>query len=156
VVHGEAQSGDDLSFGELMAAPAVDLVQRSDDDLAVLVFTSGTAGSPKAAMLTHGNLLASIEQVISLRGDGGNPSDVTLGVLPLFHIFGLNVVLGAALRAGASIVLIERFDPMSAIEAIQRHGVTVLAGAPTMWSSWAAMPELPPDAFATVGIATSG
>ena len=53
-------------------------------------------------------------------------------------------------------VLVERFDPSSAIEAIQKHGVTVLAGAPTMWSTWAAMSDLPDDAFATVGIAMSG
>ena len=65
--------------------------------------------------------------------------DVLLGVLPLFHIFGLNVVLGGAFHAGASVVLIERFDPISALEAVQRHGVTVVLGAPTMWSAWAAV-----------------
>jgi long-chain acyl-CoA synthetase len=100
-------------------AEPVPLVSREDDDLAVLIFTSGTAGSPKAAMLSHGNLLSSIDQVIALRGDGGNHNDVGFGVLPLFHIFGLNVVLGTALKAGASVVLVERFDPSSAVEAIQ-------------------------------------
>lgn len=156
VVHGEAHGNEDLNFDELLAADPVPPVERSEDDLAVLVFTSGTAGSPKAAMLSHGNLLASIEQVIALRGDGGNAQDVGFGVLPLFHIFGLNVVLGTAFKAGASIVLVERFDPMSALEAIRTHKVSILAGAPTMWAAWAAMPDIPDDAFATVGIATSG
>jgi len=156
VIHGEGHQGGDVHFDDLLTADPAPIVERSDDDLAVLIFTSGTAGSPKAAMLSHGNLLSSIDQVIALRGDGGNHNDVGFAVLPMFHIFGLNVVLGTALRAGASVVLVERFDPSSAIEAIQKHGVTVLAGAPTMWSTWAAMSDLPDDAFATVGIAMSG
>jgi long-chain acyl-CoA synthetase len=156
VIHGEGHDGDEVHLEDLLGSTPVPVVAREDDDLAVLVFTSGTAGSPKAAMLSHGNLLASIDQVIALRGDGGNRDDVGFGVLPLFHIFGLNVVLGTALKAGASLLLVERFDPSSAVEAIQNHKVTVLAGAPSMWSAWASMPGLPPDAFATVGIAMSG
>ncbi len=106
-------------------------------------------------MLSHGNLLANLEQTIALRG-GGDATDVGFGVLPMFHIFGLNVVLGTALHAGASVLLVERFDPMSAVEAIQKHEVTVLPGAPQMWAAWAAMPDLPADSFATVKVATSG
>ncbi|MGI8755024.1 MAG: AMP-binding protein [Acidimicrobiales bacterium] len=155
------QAGDDGAEGsvpldDLLGAEPTALVERSGDDLAVLIFTSGTAGSPKAAMLSHGNLLSNIDQVISLRGNGADSADVGFGVLPLFHIFGLNVVLGATLRAGASVLLVERFDPSSAAEAIVNHGVTVLAGAPQMWASWAAMPGLADDTFATVKVATSG
>lgn len=156
VIHGEGHSDADVHFEELLQSSPAPVVPRELDDLAVLIFTSGTAGSPKAAMLTHGNLLSSIDQVIALRGDGGNRDDVAFGVLPLFHIFGLNVVLGTALRAGASVLLVERFDPSSAIEAIQSHKVSVLAGAPTMWAAWAAMPGLDRDTFAPVGIAMSG
>jgi long-chain acyl-CoA synthetase len=54
------------------------------------------------------------------------------------------------------VLLVERFDPSSAVEAIQNHGVTVLAGAPTMWATWAAMPDLADDSFATVKVAMSG
>jgi long-chain acyl-CoA synthetase len=156
VITCDAQGDHDVTLESLVAHEPAPVVDRAPDDLAVLMFTSGTAGSPKAAMLSHGNLLANIDQVIALRPDGGDPQDVGFGVLPLFHIFGLNVVLGTALRAGASLVLVERFDPMSAVEAIAKHRVTVLAGAPTMWASWAAMPDLDPDAFATVTVATSG
>ena len=66
------------------------------------IFTSGTAGSPKAAMLTHGNLLVQPPPDPGAAGRGLEPDDVVLGVLPMFHIFGLNVVLGLALYAGAS------------------------------------------------------
>jgi long-chain acyl-CoA synthetase len=157
VIHSEGHAADGtLLIDDLMSRDPVPAVARTADDLAVLIFTSGTAGSPKAAMLSHGNLLANIDQVIALREGGADPDDVGMGVLPMFHIFGLNVVLGTALRAGAAVLLIERFDPTSAIEAIQKHGVTVLAGAPQMWSIWASMPELAADTFATVKVATSG
>src|SRR5262249_13513537 len=112
----------------LTSEPSVPLVERADDDLAVLMFTSGTAGFPKAAMLTHGNLRSNLEQMQANEARTQTPDDVSLGVLPLFHIFGLNVVLGLSLYTGSRVVLIERFDPTSALEAVQRHGVTVLPG----------------------------
>jgi long-chain acyl-CoA synthetase len=107
-------------------------------------------------MLTHGNLLANLEQMQAHPGRAQNELDVSLGVLPLFHIFGLNVVLGLSLYAGSSVVLIDRFDPQSTLEAVSRHGVTVLPGAPAMWTAWAALSEASHDAFATVRLAASG
>ncbi len=86
---------------DLPAAEPVPIVERDASDLAVLIFTSGTAGSPKAAMLTHGNLLANIGQMQAHPGRAQTAQDVTLGVLPLFHIFGLNVVLGVSLYVGS-------------------------------------------------------
>lgn len=155
-IHAEGGgSAERLTLDVLLEAEPADLVPRDPEDLAVLMFTSGTAGSPKAAMLSHGNLLANIDQVRALRG-GDDGEDVSLGVLPFFHIFGLNVVLGAALAAGASIVTIERFDPVSSLETIGNHDISVVAGAPTMWAAWLATPGVEADAFATVRIATSG
>jgi long-chain acyl-CoA synthetase len=145
-----------LFVDDLPSAPPTPIVERRESDLAVLMFTSGTAGSPKAAMLTHGNLLSNLEQMQAQAARAQNEHDVTLGVLPLFHIFGLNVVLGLALYVGARVVLIERFDPTSALEAIERHGVTVVPGAPAMWAAWATSPEATADVFATVRIAASG
>ncbi|MCU1353135.1 MAG: acyl-CoA synthetase (AMP-forming)/AMP-acid ligase [Acidimicrobiales bacterium] len=155
VVHGEGVE-DGVRFEQLMASAPVPIVDRDPDDLAVLIFTSGTAGSPKAAMLSHGNLLANIDQSLQLETGVDRSHEIVFGVLPMFHIFGLNVVLGVALRSGGAVLLVERFDPTSAIEAIQKHGVTAVAGAPTMWSTWASMPGLEPDAFAGVRLATSG
>jgi long-chain acyl-CoA synthetase len=135
---------------DLLTSEPAPLVEREADDLAVLIFTSGTAGSPKAAMLTHGNLLANLEQCQAHPGRAQQPNDVALAVLPFFHIFGLNVVLGLSLLAGATTVAVERFDPQTALETIARHGVTVISGVPTMWSSWAAQPDASSDAFAGV------
>ncbi|HEX4867189.1 MAG TPA: AMP-binding protein [Acidimicrobiales bacterium] len=144
------------TIDDLLGAEPVPVVDRAPGDLAVLVFTSGTAGSPKAAMLTHGNLLANLEQCQALPGRAQRPDDVVLGVLPFFHIFGLNVVLGLTLMTGASVVLVERFDPQTALETIANHAVTVISGAPTMWGAWAQLPGTRPTAFATVRLAASG
>lgn len=145
-----------VSFDVLGDAEPVELVDRDDADPAVLMFTSGTVGAPRAATLTHGNLLANLEQIQRHPGRRQLPTDVTFGVLPLFHIFGLNVVLDLTLLTGAKVVLVERFDPVSAMEAIVKHGVTVLIGAPTMYAAWAGLPDADLRAFATVRIATSG
>ena len=134
-------------------APVVD---RQPDDLAVLVFTAGTAGRPKAAMLTHGNLHTNLRQAQAVPERALRPDDVCLGVLPFFHIFGLNVVLGLTLFAGASVVLVERFDPSTALDSIRNHRVTVVPGAPPMWVAWAGMPDADPASFASVRLALSG
>ena len=95
-----------LREGDLRSGPDGDagpVVERDDDDLAVLLFTAGTAGTPKAAMLTHGNLAANVAPgAATTPASRFRPDDVALGVLPFFHVFGLNAVLGVALAAGAS------------------------------------------------------
>jgi long-chain acyl-CoA synthetase len=149
---GEAATGlpdlDVVAIGELMASEPAAMVERADDDLAVLLFTSGTAGLPRAAMLTHGNLRANIDQIrattASPAAGPATADDVALGVIPLFHIFGLNAVLGLALTVGATVVLVERFDPPAALALLAEHGITVVSGVPTMWRAWADLP--PADA----------
>jgi len=145
-----------LLLDELLEHASAPVIERSADDLAVLMFTSGTAGAPRAAMLTHGNLLANLEQIQASEARRQLPTDVSLGVLPFSHIFGLNVVLDLSLYAGSTLVVVERFDPTSAAEAVVNHGVTVVAGAPPMWTAWASVAGLAPDTFATVRIASSG
>ena len=147
---------DVVDLGDLLTSEPMPLVDREPDDLAILMFTSGTAGAPRAAMLSHKNLLANLEQVQSLPGRRQTADDVVFGVLPLFHIFGLNVVLGLTLLTGARVVLVERFDPVSALEAIGRHSITIVTGPPTMWSAWGSVPNADPRAFASVRIAVSG
>lgn len=134
----------------------IDIVERDDDDLACLMFTSGTAGSPKAAMLSHGNLRTNIAQILSAPGNAQTSDDVVFAVLPMFHIFGLNVVLGTTLAVGAKLLLVERFDPDSAIESIRKHQATLISGPPTMWAAWANLPDAPPGAFSSVRLAVSG
>ena len=129
-----------------------------DDDPAVLLFTSGTAGSPKPAVLTHGSLAANLAQVQRHPGLALRPDDVGLGLLPFFHVFGLNVALGLPLAAGASVAIVERFDPAGSLARVREAGVTVIAGVPAVFSAWLDLPaeRAPKDAFAAVRLAVSG
>jgi long-chain acyl-CoA synthetase len=133
-------------------------VARDDADVAVLLFTAGTAGAPKAAMLTHGNLVANIRQVLDHPGLALTADDVTLGALPFFHVFGLNAVLGLALAAGAATILLEDFDAAVAARTVREQGVTVLAGVPAMYHAFLELDDdaAPPDAFSSVRLAVSG
>jgi len=144
-----------LSLDDLQQADPVPPVDRRPEDLALLIFTSGTAGAPRAAMLSHRNLLANIDQ-IRARDKDETPADVVLGALPMFHIYGLNVVLGVSLAVGSSLVLVDRFDPHSALDTVRHQGVTVIPGVPTMWSAWASLPGATREGFATVRLASSG
>lgn len=118
-------------------------VDRAPDDPALLVFTAGTAGPAKAAVLTHGSLRANLDQVQQHPGRALLPNDVSYGVLPFFHVFGVNVVLGLSLVAGSSVVLVDRFDPAEALATIASRRVTILAGAPPLFAALAAMPPVP-------------
>lgn len=106
-------------------------VPRDADDLAVLVYTSGTTAPPKPAALTHGNLVHDAHQVavevLELTQD-----DVLLGLLPFHGAFGQTCVLNAALLAGASIALAPREEPARAVDVLVREGATVLLGVPSM------------------------
>ena len=138
------------------AGDAPPIVERAASDVAVLLFTAGTAAAPKAAMLTHENLTWMQDALIRHPGGGFGPDIVVYGVLPASHIFGLNVVIGTALRAGGTIVLVDGFDAAGALELIRRHRVTSVPGVPPMWKQWSELPDAPADAFATVERATSG
>jgi len=151
--HGTV-SGADSTFDDLLGAERVEAIEVDDDDLAALIFTSGTAGSPRAAMLSHGNLLSNLEQGRST--DGIHENDVVFGVLPMFHIFGLNVVLGLTLARGATVILVQRFDPFTALESITDRGVTVIPGAPPLWLAFSHFDNIPADSFATVRLALTG
>jgi long-chain acyl-CoA synthetase len=146
-----------IALSDLRASDPTPIVDRDPDDPAVLAFTSGTAGSPRAAILTHNNLHVNLRQIVAAALEEAQGSaDVSFAVLPFFHIYGLNVVLGLTLYVGATAVLVERFDPMSALEAIERHKVSVLAGPPTIWAAFAGMYGVAADMMASVNIAVSG
>ncbi|MDE2482365.1 MAG: long-chain fatty acid--CoA ligase [bacterium] len=112
--------------------PVPMLVQREVDDDAVILYTSGTTGKPKGAVLSQSNMLwnanVSAFDLFDVSAD-----DVFLGCLPLFHSFGQTCVMNAAFRVGASVVLQPRFDGPGALDLMLGHGVTVFAGVPTMY-----------------------
>ena len=113
------------------------------DDLALLLFTSGSDGAPKGVMLTHENLVSNVKALADLRNPPTvSAEDTVLAVLPLFHVYGLNTVLTLAISAGAGVVLLDRFDAVDSLEVISREHVTTVAGAPAMYLMWSRVPSV--------------
>ena len=120
-VFGEAEGA--TPFGALLAAgdpPAIDFDPH--EDLVALPYSSGTTGMPKGVMLTHYNLVANLSQIDVVEGIDSN--DVLIGILPFYHIYGMTVIMNAALRAGATIVTMPRFDLEQFLGLIQQYKVT--------------------------------
>ena len=105
------------------AAAVGGIVDRADGDPAVLLFTSGTAGFPKAAILTHGSLRANIEQMELRVSLAAQSDDIGILLLPCSHVFGLNAVLGIHLFVGAALVITGRFDAAATMDLVRSHRV---------------------------------
>jgi long-chain acyl-CoA synthetase len=125
------------------------------EDLAVVLYTSGTSGRPRGAMLSHRALLANLDQCARIDPPVMSADDVVLLVLPLFHVYGLNAGLGAVAKHAATGVLSERFDPVETLAEIRRCAVTNVVGAPPMYVAWSMLPDVG-DAFTSVRLAVSG
>ncbi|GGX62827.1 long-chain-fatty-acid--CoA ligase [Streptomyces fructofermentans] len=114
--------------------PMPRIVERADQDTALILYTSGTTGTPKGAELTHRNLIRNTATTRETLLQAG-PDDVLFGGLPLFHAFGQTCALNTAVAAGATLTLLPRFDPLRALEIMARDGVTVFLGVPTMYAA---------------------
>jgi long-chain acyl-CoA synthetase len=120
---------------ELMHGGALDaVVDRADDDLAVILYTSGTTGQPKGAELTHANLAGNARTTAETLLESMT-DDVVMGCLPLFHVFGLTCGLNTTVLRGSTLTLIPRFDGAKALSVIERDKVTIFEGVPTMFSA---------------------
>jgi long-chain acyl-CoA synthetase len=121
------------SGGTVPAAPGGEAV-------ALLIFTSGTSGVPKGAMLSHRALVASIEQVAEAQVPVATPDDVVLLNLPLSHVYSLAGTLGALVRVAATGVLVEGLPAGQVLRTVPEWGVTNIPGAPVLWAAWASDP----------------
>jgi long-chain acyl-CoA synthetase len=119
-----------LFSGSALDPPGGDVVPRGPEDTAVLVYTSGTTGRPKGAELTHFQLYMNCTIVGQLFGARDN--DVTLAVLPFFHVFGLSTIINVSVRYGACLSIVPRFQPAAVLDVLERDRCTVIAGVPTM------------------------
>jgi long-chain acyl-CoA synthetase len=126
-----------------------------DEDLAVLLYTSGTTGRPKGAMLSHRALLANLDQLSRIQPPVVAADDIVLLVLPLFHVYGLNAGLGMTAAAGATGVLAERFDPVETLALVRERHVTNIIGAPPIYVAWSMLPGVV-DSLSSIRLAVSG
>jgi acyl-CoA synthetase (AMP-forming)/AMP-acid ligase II len=120
------------------AQPRADTVALGEDDVAALMFTSGTTGRPKGVILTHGNIwwnAVNVDSVVHTRKD-----DVTLAAAPLFHIGGLNALTLRTLVRGGTVLVRRSFDPAQVLDDLVRHRVTSTFGVPAMFSALMRVP----------------
>ncbi|MBH0228733.1 long-chain-fatty-acid--CoA ligase [Halobacillus yeomjeoni] len=104
----------------------------SGDDVAVILYTSGTTGRPKGAMLTHTNLYSNaidVSDYLSISSD-----DRVIATLPMFHVFCLTVALNAPLMSGGTVLVVPKFSPQEVFEVAEKHKATMFAGVPTMYN----------------------
>lgn len=125
-----------------------------EDDNAVILYTSGTTGYPKGAILTHGNLYSNARDVGAYLKI--TETDRVIATLPVFHVFALTVVVNAPLVQGATILLAPRFSPGEIFELAKAQEATVFAGVPTMYNFLYQYAEGDAAAFKTLRLAISG
>lgn len=159
-VRGLLQSGVLVTLGEDgTGSLLVDLPQtglpiepRASSDLAAILYTSGTTGRSKGAMLTHANLYSNAETLRVLWG--WSSDDVLIHLLPIYHVHGLFVALHGALLAGASVLFHRNFDPAKVIDDFAR--ATVLMGVPTHYTRLTGVAELTPESARGMRLFISG
>ena len=141
-----------LISGANFEPPTVEV--DSAKDLAALQYTGGTTGTAKGAMLTHFNLVSNAFAFAATIQ--GTDQDVFLTALPLFHIYGLTTSMTVPISLGAKMFLLPKFNPDSALDAIQRHKVTVFCGVPTMYQILLANPDLRKYDLTSIRVCISG
>src|SRR5215210_2218293 len=154
---GEGAPEGAYGFDKLLvhSSAGYEMARTTPEDTAVVIYTSGTTGRPKGAELTHFNMfynaICNADKLLGLSED-----DVEVAVLPLFHIFGQTCVMNAGIYAGNTVVLVPRFEPEAALEAIQDAGVTVFTGVPTMYQYLLRYPDLDEYDISSLRIGVSG
>ncbi|AHN23175.1 fatty acid--CoA ligase family protein [Lysinibacillus varians] len=136
------------------ATGSLEPVDIAQDDTAIILYTSGTTGNPKGAMLTHGNVYSNARDVSTYLGYRAN--DRIIATLPVFHVFALTVVVNAPLISGATVLLTPRFSPSEIFTLAREQQATVFAGVPTMYNFLYLLPEGKPEDFSTIRLAISG
>ncbi len=153
-----------FTFGEVAGALPFDKISSDREppqvaidpkrDVVALPYSSGTTGTAKGVMLSHRNLVAMQRQMLSV--EGTSERDITIAVLPFFHIYGLSVILLLALYRGATLVTYPRFEMQSFLTAIERHRVTRLPLVPPLILRLAREPSLGNFDLSSVRVVTSG
>jgi long-chain acyl-CoA synthetase len=144
------------SFSEIVALGQLSfqVPEVEEDDVALILYTSGTTGKPKGAMLTHKNLYSNARDVgIYLHM---NEDDRVITTLPMFHVFCLTVCLNAPLLSGATILIDPKFSPKEIFRLVKKYEATVFAGVPTMYNFLYQYPEGEPKDLQSLRLCISG
>ncbi|MCR8642365.1 AMP-binding protein [Paenibacillus sp. N1-5-1-14] len=128
----------------------------AENDLALLQYTGGTTGLSKGVQLTHYNIVSNTMQLMKWVYRVREGKEVFLGALPIFHVFGMTVMMNQAIFLGGMMVLLPKFDPESVLKAITKQKVTIFPGAPTMYIALINHPKVKEYDLSSVQICVSG
>lgn len=144
------------AFTDVLASGRLDYIgpELLEDETAVILYTSGTTGKPKGAMLTHKNLYSNAFDIGEYLKMDQNDRIIT--VLPMFHVFCLTVALNAPLMTGATMLIAPKFSPKDVFDMAREHGATIFAGVPTMYNFLYQYEAGNPDDFKTMRVCASG
>ncbi|WP_431026923.1 long-chain-fatty-acid--CoA ligase [Lysinibacillus sp. LZ02] len=126
----------------------------NEHDLAVILYTSGTTGKPKGAMLSHKNMLsnaASTREVVNM-----SEEDIIVAVLPIFHVFCMTICMNTPIAAGATMLIIPKFVPNEVVQAIAKEKATIFTGVPTMYNFLLQLPDEYVQLFSSIRVCFSG
>lgn len=153
---GSELNTDLETFSGILQSGEADFISApvKSDDTAVILYTSGTTGKPKGAMLTHKNLYSNARDIRDyLNMDS---EDTVITTLPMFHVFSLTVALNAPLISGSTLIVIPKFSPKEIFRVAKKFKATIFAGVPTMYNFLYQYPESDPDDFSTMRLCISG
>src|SRR5580704_3711867 len=155
VISFDPAGGDVTLFEDLLTSPpATQQTPRpAPADLSTIGYTSGTTGHPKGAMQSHRAVFLNTAALFAVQTR--TQRDVMVNALPLPHVYG-NVVMNGTFMAGATLVMMERFDPALALAEIERHHATVFDGVPTMYAMMLADPSMPSTDLSSLRICAVG
>jgi long-chain acyl-CoA synthetase len=144
------------TFNQVIALGTLDIAtpELKDEDVAIILYTSGTTGKPKGAMLTHRNLYSNARDVADYLKM--NEDDRVIATLPMFHVFCLTVALNAPLMNGATIVIVPKFSPAEIFRLTKKYEATVFAGVPTMFNFLLQYPEGKAEDLKSLRLCNSG
>lgn len=150
------QVGNELTLDQLVAEAEAGFSspEMSEDDLAVILYTSGTTGQPKGAMLSHRNMASNAEAMGILFEL--TPEDRVVAVLPMFHVFCMTVCLNGPIRYGATMVIVPRFHPVEVVNTIREQKATCFAGVPTMYNYILQLPNATREDLSSIRLCCSG
>jgi len=155
VVSVGADAEGATAFESFLAEAELPVRDRADEDVAVQPYTSGTTGQPKGVLLTHHNLAFTARSSAAIH-DGIRPDDRMLGVLPLFHIYGMTITMLATLFEGGSYWPLPAWDAEEALDLIEREGITLVHGVPAMYNDTVNTPDAGSYDLSSVRFANAG
>lgn len=144
------------SFSSLMeqATNTVRFPELNEDDTAIILYTSGTTGKPKGAMLTHKNVYSNAKDSMEFLNMG--VKDTVIATLPMFHVFCLTVALNGPLISGSTVLIVPQFSPNEIFQLTKEYKATVFAGVPTMYNFLYQLPEGNPEDLQSLNLCISG